>query len=217
MIGKISKYDSLNEMGYIVGYDELTYFYHQNNVIGNKQLKEGDIVCFDYRLEKNENQLPYAINIIKEKKPKGLKSYKELYEIIKKLPEKEKNKIPNSFLEQIKNNMDKNYSYKVEHIEDFENQEMLEETKRLLALVYRDYLASEEEKNKILQKEKEELNKEELEKREKYDVDVFAKQKVKAINEIEKNQNTENLELIVKEEKTWFSKFVDFIKKIFKK
>ena len=31
--------------------------------------------------------------------------------------------------------MDKNYSYKVEHIEDFENQKMLKETRRLLAEV----------------------------------------------------------------------------------
>ena len=209
MIGKISKIDNLNEMGYILGYDELTYFYHKNNILNNQELKEGDIVSFDYILEKNENQLPYAINIIKEEKPKGLKSYKELYEIIKKLPEKEKNKIPNSFLEQIKNNMNKNYSYKVEHIEDFENQKMLEETRRLLAVVYRDYLASEEEKFEILRKEKEEIEKDELEKRKKYNVNVFENNK--------KEEKHEHVELTVKEEKKWFEKFVDFLKKIFNK
>ena len=200
MIGKISKIDNLNEMGYILGYDEITYFYHKNNILNNNELKEGDIVKFDYILEKNENQLPYATNIIKEEKSKGLKSYKELYEIIKKLPEQEQNKIPSDFLEQIKNNMDKNYIYKVEHIKDFENQEMLEETKRLLAVIYRDYLASEEEKEEILRKEKEEIEKEELEKKKKYNIDVFADER-------------EHLELTVKQEKKWFERFVDFLKK----
>lgn len=217
MIGKISKYDKINEMGYINGYDELIYFYHQNNVIGNKILNEGDIVSFDYMLEKNENQLPYAINIIKEEKSKGLKSYKELYEIIKKLPKKEQNKIPQSFIEQIKNNMDNNYQYRVEHFEDFENQEMLAETKALLALVYRDYLATPEERQEIIQKEKDEIKKDELEKQKKYNIDVFANKRAKEINKIENNQNTENLELIVKDEKNWFAKFVNFIKKIFGK
>lgn len=209
MIGKISKIDNLNEIGYILGYDELTYFYHKNNILNNQELKEGDIVSFDYILEKNENQLPYAINIIKEEKHKGLKSYKELYEIIKKLPEKEQNKIPNSFLEQIKNNMDKNYLYKVEHIEDFENQEMLEETKSLLAVVYRDYLASEEEKKEILHKEKQEIEKSEIEKEKKYSINVFDNNK--------KEEKVNHLELTVKEEKKWFEKFMDFLKRIFKK
>ena len=66
MVGKITEYDEINEIGYILGYDELTYFYHQNSVIQNEKLKKGDIVSFDYILEKNQNQLPYAINILKE-------------------------------------------------------------------------------------------------------------------------------------------------------
>lgn len=80
MIGKISKYDEISGMGYILGYDELTYFYHQNSVIKNENLKEGDIVSFDYILEKNQDQLPYAINIVKEEyKGKNSVSYKEAF------------------------------------------------------------------------------------------------------------------------------------------
>ena len=119
MIGKIYKYDKLNELGFIAGYDELTYFYHQNNVLNHNELKEGDIVSFDYILEKTQDQLPYAINIVKEEKKNGSKPYKELYEIIKCLPIEEKNKIPQKFVNEIKSNMDINYEYKVEHIKDF--------------------------------------------------------------------------------------------------
>ena len=173
MIGKVYKYDKLNEIGYIAGYDELKYFYHQINVLNHTELKEGDIVSFDYILEKTSDQLPYAINIVKEEVKKGYKSYKELYEIIKCLPIKEKNKIPKKFMNEIESKMDTNYEYKVEHINDFENQEMLYETRCLLALVYRDYLATEEEKQKILHKEKEELLKIEQEKQAKYGGDIF--------------------------------------------
>ena len=177
MIGKIYKYDKLNEIGYIAGYDELTYFYHQNNVLNHNELKEGDIVSFDYIIEEIPDQLPYAINIIKEEKKNGLKSYKELYEIINCLPMEEKNKISQKFLNEIKSKMDINYEYKVEHINDFENQKMLYETRCLLALVYRNYLATEEEKQEILQKEKEELLKIEQEKQKKYGGDIFERKK----------------------------------------
>ena len=48
--------------------------------------------------------------------------------------------------------MDKTYSYKVEHLEDFENQPMLRETKVLLALIYRDYLVTPEERKNLNEK-----------------------------------------------------------------
>ena len=80
MLGKIYKCDENNEMGYILGYDELTYFFHQNGVIENEKLKEGDIVSFDYILEKNQNQLPCAINIVKENyKGKNSVRYKDVF------------------------------------------------------------------------------------------------------------------------------------------
>ena len=80
MIGKISKYDEINGIGYILGYDELTYFYHQNSIVKNEKLKEGDIVSFDYILEKNQNELPYAMNIEKEKyEEENNADYKDIF------------------------------------------------------------------------------------------------------------------------------------------
>ena len=215
MIGKVRRYDVKNELGYILGYDELTYFYHQNNVINNIILKEGDIVSFDFRFEKNQNELPYAINVEKEEINNGIKSYKELYEIIRCLPHEEQNKIPKSFINEIKNKMDRNYEFKVDHIKDFENQVILDETRSLLAIVYRDYLASEEEKQEIIKQEKEELLNIELEKQKKYNVDVFENKRKEIINN--KIQEKQKLELTVKEKETWFSRFKKFLKNIFKK
>lgn len=213
MYGKIKSYDKINEMGYIEGYDEIIYFYHQNNVINGTLLNEGDIVSFDYMLEKNPDELPYAINIIKEEYNKGKKSFTELFEIINCLPEEEQNKISQSFMDKIKENMDTTYEYNVSHIQDFENQPMLDETRTLLALVYRDYLVSEEEKKEILEKEKKELIEIENKKKEKYGTDVFANRK----KSVTKSNDNSIKPTVIEENKTWFSRFINFVKKVINK
>ena len=55
----------------------------------------------------------------------------------------------------IEKNKDENYEYEVVHIKDFENQEMLGETRALLAVIYRDYFATDEEREKIKNEERE--------------------------------------------------------------
>lgn len=217
MLGKIKNYDKKNEIGYIEGYDETIYFYHQINVKNREELKEGDIVSFDYLLEKNVDELPYAINIVKETFEKKSKPYRELYEILKHLPLEERDKIPSNFLKEIEEKMDTNYVYTVNHLEDFENQEMLEETRVLLAIVYRDYLASEEEKIKILEKEKEELKQEEKEKLEKYNPDnIFKSKNVEDNKQSESQIDSETALVKIKPEK-WYRSLIAFFKRIFKK
>ena len=85
------------------------------------------------------------------------KVYKELYEIFKYLPQDKIDVIPIEFKENMESKMDNNYEYRVTHIEDFSNQEMLKETRALLAILYRDYWATEEERREILEKEKREI------------------------------------------------------------
>lgn len=72
MIGKVSEYNNLCKIGYILGYDELTYFYHQSSVLDNMDLNIGDIVSFNYELDEEKYKLPYAFNI-KKLKNKDLK------------------------------------------------------------------------------------------------------------------------------------------------
>lgn len=78
------------------------------------------------------------------------KAYKEVYEILKYIPEEDYKKIPKSMIKVIKKGMDKSYDFKVTEFEDFQKQEMLSETECILAIFYRDYWASEKEKNRIL-------------------------------------------------------------------
>ncbi len=215
MLGKVIKYDKVNEMGYIEGYDEIRYFYHQINVKNSEELKEGDIVNFEYLLERNEYELPYAINIVKETLNKDEKSkpYRELYEILKYLSPEDIRKIPSGFLKEIEGKMDAQYEYKIEHFQDFENQKMLDETRVLLAIVYRDYLASEEEKREILENEKEELIREEQEKREKYNPDNIFKAR-NSYAEENSDEKTKTALVKVKSEK-WYNNVIAFFKKLF--
>lgn len=149
----------------------------------------------------------------KEKEEIYHKAFKEFMEIIKFFPKNEYKKIPKHFIDFIEENMDNNYEYKVEHIDDFQNQEMLEETRTLLSIVYRDFLASDEEKKQIIESENEELLQEEKLNQEKYDVyTIFEKRnndKIKMKNEvlIEKN-------LVVVKEK-WYKKLLNKIRDFF--
>lgn len=152
--------------------------------------------------------------MVKEKYEVYHKAFKEFMEIVKFFPKNEYKKIPKSFIQFIEENMDDSYEYTVEHVDDFQNQEMLEETRVLLSIVYRDYLASDEEKEQIIKIENEEYLQEEKIKQEKYDINALfekrASDKIKIQNEvlIEKN-------LIVVEEK-WYKKLLNKIRGFFR-
>lgn len=82
-------------------------------------------------------------------------AYRELYEILKYIPKEEYEKLPSELIKTIKENMDEEYVFVINWNEDFEKQKLLYETKLLLAAIFKDYLANKEEKNAILQKERE--------------------------------------------------------------
>ncbi len=143
--------------------------------------------------------------MVKEKYNVYHKAFKELSEIIKFFPKNEYRKIPKSFIDFIEENMDNSYEYMVEHIDDFQNQEMLDETKILLSIVYRDFIASKEEKKQIIKMEKNELLQEEKRIREKYNPDNLFRNKVE---KVEKSVvMVEYKESIFTKIKNWFKRF----------
>ena len=60
------------------------------------------------------------------------------------------NKIPKKFIDLIKNNMDKNYVVKIDLSNGIENSVLLDKTKDILSLIYRDYICSKEEREKLI-------------------------------------------------------------------
>jgi len=142
------------------------------------------------------------------------KAFKEFREIVKFFPKNEYKKIPKSFIKFIEENMDNNYEYKVEHVDDFHNQKMLEETRILLSIVYRDFIASDEEKKQIIKLENEELLQEEKIKQEKYDINVLFEKRVNDKIKIENEVLIEKNIIVLKEK--WYKKLLNKIRDFFK-
>ena len=139
-------------------------------------------------------------------------AYKEVIEILKYVPEEDFNKIPDEKINFYKKHMDKEYDYKLDMTKEFEEQEMLDITKAILANIFRDYWATQYQKERIEAKEKYDLEKIEEEKRQKYNSDnLFKKKKIENVSE------NKNLPIEIKKESI-FKKLINFIKKfIFKK
>ena len=105
------------------------------------------------------------------------KAFTEVYTILSYLDEEEYNKIPHEVLETIDANRDKEYEYKIYEDIDLRNQPMLLETKAILFNLFRDYLCTNEQKQKIIRIQKEERYKNELKKMQRYDIDIFKNKK----------------------------------------
>ena len=139
---------------------------------------------------------------------KYTKALKEVYIILNKASSKELNKIPKSFVEFIKKNMDMEYNPQIDFTENFENS-VLEETLLILALIYRDYLISKEERQALIQDEKKQLD--EIQKS--YSVENLFKKRKQEVGEsgIDISQQL----TVIKEEK-WYKKILKRILNIFK-
>lgn len=109
------------------------------------------------------------------------KAYKEIVEILKYVPEESVNKIPKEMRDMFEAEMDKNYSFEIDTAKPFEEQELLEETKAILANIFRDYWATDYQKARIVEKENQDREEWERQKREKYNP-----------NDIFKNRNVNN-------------------------
>lgn len=135
------------------------------------------------------------------------KAFKEISELIKFFPRSEYRRIPKSFINFIEEHMDNNYDYIVEHIDDFQNQEMLDETKIILSIIYRDFIASDEVKKQIYETENFELLQEEKRIREKYNLDNLFKNRDNKVEPVEKSvAMVEYKESIFTKIKNWFKR-----------
>lgn len=145
------------------------------------------------------------------------KAYVEALEILTFMPEESVNKIPKDIIEVFKLNKDENYRFEVDIDKTFEEQEVLEETKAILANFFRDYWATPEQKEKIEAKERYDRQKIEEEKRERYNPDdIFKNRKAKIQNTIvdEQVENySANLPAEIKQ--GFFDKVINFFKRMF--
>ena len=133
-------------------------------------------------------------------------AFTEVDEILKIMPIDLLSKIPAQFRQIISENKADNY--KVEIKEPLEEENLKKETVIILGLIYRDFLASPEEREELQLKDAEELKKIEQEMQEQYDIkNIFNKRKY--------NPNTSNNEvstdLIVYKEPGFLKKFFNLV------
>ena len=134
-------------------------------------------------------------------------AYTEVYTILQDLNEEEYNKIPFEVVETIEKNRNEEYDYELDEELKLKDQQMLPETKAILFNLFRDYLATPEQKSKIIRMQNEERQKNELKKQQMYKSDIF-------VNKPKENFTEENNEemRIVRYKENIFKKILNKIK-----
>ena len=136
-------------------------------------------------------------------------AYKEVFEILKYIPKVEYNKIPKERIELYKTMQDKNYRFKYDPSKTFDEQNISKRAKAIIGLLYRDFWATNNQREKIMAKQKYERQKIEEEKLQKYkNQELFKNNKI----DIKDNQDSSFL-IIYKE--NIFVKLLNKIKKLF--
>ena len=139
-------------------------------------------------------------------------AFTEVYEILQFLEKDEFAKIPLSLIDIIKNNRNKNYSFSLDLNRKLKEQKILPETKAILFNIFRDYLSTEKQRQKIINWQTEDLRKMDKEKQLKYNVDVFAS---KNIEDVASPLN-ENIQLVEIKPQSLWQKIIKKIKAFFK-
>lgn len=139
------------------------------------------------------------------------KAYKEILEILKYVPEESVKKIPQEMRDMFEKEQLKTYDFQIDTSKTFEEQELLEETKAILANIFRDYWATPYQKERIEIKEKYDRQQSEEQKRKRYNPNDLFKNKNNRNPDLEK---LSNLPIEVKKE-SFFKKIINFFKKKF--
>ncbi len=100
-------------------------------------------------------------------------AYSEVLEILYNMSQTDYNKIPEDIIKVFETYKNKNHIFRYDFDKDFKEQGLSKQAKLILANLYRDYWATEQEKKDIITKQNYIRQKLEEEKRKRYDTDVF--------------------------------------------
>ncbi len=136
--------------------------------------------------------------------------FTEVYVILSHLETSDYEKIPADIIKTIENNRNQNYNYVMNENMDLYNQIMLPHTKAMLFNIFRDYLATEEQREKIKRMQKEDVIRL-MNAKKSYNTNLGF-----ALKQKTNDKPSENLYIIeVKKENFWI-KILKRIKSIFK-
>ena len=135
------------------------------------------------------------------------KSCTEVLEILKHIPKEDYEKIPTDIINVIENDKEENYHFEYDVNKTLDEQNVSKQAKIMIALFFREYWATEHQKEVILANERLYIEKKEEEKRKKYEIGNIFKNK---------RENNEQALIEIKHEK-WYKKIISFLKNILKK
>lgn len=116
------------------------------------------------------------------------KAYTEVLEIISHFPKDEYDRIPQEKIQLFKDNMDKDYVFKIDPTIDLAEQNVSRKAKAILVVLFRDYFATESQKEKLKIILRQNTEREEKAKRERYNPDnLFKKKKATSDEDDEDN------------------------------
>lgn len=144
------------------------------------------------------------------------KAYKEVLEILKYMPEDDVKKIPKELLETFKCKKDNKYNFYINKNQDFSKLKILDETEAIMINIFTDYWATQEQREKIIAKQKHDNNTMEETKQKIYNVDNLFKDRNKNREITDDRKLQESSNLPIEYRKRFYQKFIDFIKRVLK-
>ena len=142
-------------------------------------------------------------------------AYSEVLEILKHIPIEDYNKIPKTKIELFETNADNEYTFNYDPSKTLEEQNVSNITKGIIILLFRDYWATEMQRNKIIAKQNHNRMKLEEKKKEKYNPDnIFSNYYKNSFTD--NTENNKELSLIETNNIKWYKKIWKLIKDFFR-
>ena len=143
-------------------------------------------------------------------------AYSEVLEILKYISKEDYEKIPNSKIELFETNHNKEYIFKYNPNKTLDEQNVSKTAKAIIAILFRDYWATEIQKEKIIAKQNYDRMQLEEKKKERYNSDnIFKNKKEKII--LDATDQEQKLDLIEINNIKWYKKVWKFIIRFFSK
>lgn len=138
-------------------------------------------------------------------------AYSEVLEILKNISKEDYEKVPSEKIDLFKKNANKNYNFQYDTNLTLDEQNVSKRTKAIIAILFRDYWATPEQREKILAKQNYDRIQIEKNKQKQYNVDNIFKNKEK------KAETVENSVSMIEYKESIFSKIKKWFKQTFKK
>ena len=150
-------------------------------------------------------------------------AYTEVYTILQDLDEEEYKKISPEVIKAIKENRNLEYYFELDNDLELKEQTLLPQTKAILFNLFRDYLATPVQKEKIIKMQNEERAKIELKKKQMYNSEIFPNEESRTEEERQENakdeikEKEENSLNLVEYKPSFINKVWGYIQRLFKR